>query len=184
MACQAACWPPLSRPVSEDAPMQVTFDPLIPAERELVRRLMRPLDGPGDRPDGKLNRGPGRGPGGKGGGPNDPPPMDPQAVRRGLNQLLSLSCGEFLTLAAAHFEPEAEFTVPALSEAAGVPVETLLSKIRTLGHSCRTRGLKRKDYLTGHGGAPRRFSVPQWVHDTLSKQAAEQASETAGAQAA
>ncbi|NNJ27867.1 hypothetical protein [Alienimonas chondri] len=163
--------------------MQVTFDPTIPAERELVRRLMRPLDAP----DGGRRHGPGRGPGGpgrKGRGTHEGPvPTDPQAVRRGLNQLLSLACGEFLTLAAQQFEPEAEFTVPALSEASGVPVETLLSKIRTLGHSCRSRGLKRKDYLTGHGGAPRRFSLPQWVHEVANKQADEQAKEASGEQA-
>ena len=162
--------------------MQVTFDPMIPAERELVRRLMRPLDGPGGpggRPGGGPRHGKGR-PGKWGGGGDDAPAAtDPQAVRRGLNQLLSLGCGEFLTLAAAHFEPEAEFTVPALAEASGVPVETLLSKNRTLGHSCRTRGLKKRDYLTGHGGAPRRFSLPQWVHEVVTKQAASPAGEQA-----
>ena len=161
--------------------MQVTFDPTIPEERELVRRLMRPLEGRGGPGRGKGGRH-GRPHGGPGGG--EPVPTDPQAVRRGLNQLLSLGCGEFLVLAASHFEPEAEFTVPALAEASGVPVETLLSKNRTLGHSCRVRGLKKRDYLTGHGGAPRRFSLPQWVHDVLSKQAKEQASEQAGEQAA
>ncbi|QDT15259.1 hypothetical protein [Alienimonas californiensis] len=157
--------------------MQVTFDPTIPEERELVRRLMRPLDGPG---------GPRRGKPGRHGRPHGGPfaeesaPTDPQAVRRGLNQLLSLGCGEFLALAAAHFEPEAEFTVPGLAEASGVPVETLLSKNRTLGHSCRVRGLKKRDYLAAHGGAPRRFSLPQWVHDVVGKQAAAQAEEQAG----
>ncbi|MFH5804798.1 hypothetical protein [Alienimonas sp. DA493] len=157
--------------------MQVTFDPTIPEECELVRRLMRPLEGPGGPGRGQRGRH-GRPHGGPAGG--EAPPTDPQAVRRGLNQLLSLGCGEFLVLAAAHFEPEAEFTVPALAEASGVPVETLLSKNRTLGHSCRVRGLKKRDYLTGHGGTPRRFSLPQWVHDVLSKQAKAQAEGQAG----
>ena len=159
--------------------MQVTFDPTVPAERELVRRLMRPLKiknpGPGRGPNGPQGGPGGKGPGGPGGGV----PTDPRAVRQGLNQLLGLACGEFLTLAAAHFEPEAEFTVPALAEASGVPVETLLSKNRTLGHSCRVRGLKKRDYLTAHGGAPRRFSLPQWVAEAVAKQAGKTNAEQA-----
>ena len=160
--------------------MQVTFDPTVPAEVHLVRRLLRPLDGgPGGGPGGP-NRGPGGGPGGGpngGGKPGGGGPLatDPPAVRRGLNQVLTLACGEFLTLAAAHFRPEEEFTVPALAEASGVPAETLLSRNRTLGHSCQTRGLRKRDYLTGHGGAPRRFSLPQWVHKAVSDRAAQQA---------
>ena len=151
--------------------MQVTFDPTVPAERELVRRLMRPLKiknpGPGRGQNGPKGGPGGGGPGGAGGGVA----TDPRTVRQGLNQLLGLACGEFLALAAAHFEPEAEFTVPALAEASGVPAETLLSKNRTLGHSCRVRGLKKRDYLTAHGGTPRRFSVPQWVAEAVAKQA-------------
>ena len=161
--------------------MQVTFDPTVPAECDLIRRLLRPPGGPGVNGPGM------KGPHARGGGENGgggPRATDPAAVRRGLNQLLGLACGEFLSLAAAHFEPEAEFTVPALAEASGVPVETLLSKNRTLGHSCRTRGLRKRDYLTAHGGAPRRFSLPQWVHAAVGQQAGGQAGGEAGKQAA
>ena len=170
--------------------MQITFDPTLPEERALVRRLLRPV-GPAElagtnpnRPPG--GRGPGRGPGGRkpdGGPPPEGPAVDPAAVRQGLEKVLGLACGEFLTRAAAHFPPEEEFTVPALAEASGVAVETLLSKNRTLGHSCRVRGLRKRDYLTAHGGAPRRFSLPQWVHAAVTRRANQQTDEQAKEQA-
>ena len=165
--------------------MQVTFDPLCPEERDLVRRLLRP-PGPPDGGGGNPNR-PGGKPGGGGGKPGGGPPaegpaVDPAAVRQGLEKVLGLACGELLTLAAAHVPPEEEFTMPQLADASGVGVDTLLSKNRTLGHSCRVRGLRKRDYLTGHGGAPRRFSLPQWVHAAVTRRA-EQAGRQAGTQA-
>ena len=169
--------------------MQITFDPTLPEERALVRRLLRPV-GPAelagtnpDRPPGGGRHGGGGGHGKPGGPPPEGPAVDPAAVRQGLDKVLGLACGEFLTLAAAHVPPEEEFTVPDLAEKTGVAVETLLSKNRTLGHSCRVRGLRKRDYLTAHGGAPRRFSLPQWVHGAVSKRAERQAIEQADARA-
>ena len=178
-----ACSP---RPPRRFRPMQITFDPTLPAERALVRRLLRPV-GPAELAGANPNRPPGGGRGGHGkpgGPPPEGPAVDPAAVRQGLEKVLALACGEFLSLAAAHVPPEEEFTVPDLAEKSGVAVETLLSKNRTLGHSCRVRGLRKRDYVTGHGGAPRRFSLPQWVHAAVTKRAERQADEQAGSEQA
>jgi hypothetical protein len=89
-----------------------------------------------------------------------PDPQVDVALERHLRDLLELSSGDLLRLAARHFRPGEQFDMRELSARSGVDLDTILSKNRTLSHSCVTRGISKGDLLTAHGGSPRRFSLP------------------------
>ena len=86
------------------------------------------------------------------------------AVIQKLPLLLRLGSGELLRLAVLNFGPDETFDIKELAEKSGADFETILSRNRTLAHSCEKRGIQKSALLAEHGGSPRKFSVPASVH--------------------
>jgi hypothetical protein len=91
------------------------------------------------------------------------------ALERHLREVLGLSSGDLLRIAAQYFKPEEQFDMPELSDRSGVDLDTILAKNRTLSLSCKTRGISKGELLTEHGGSPRRFSIPGSVHGLITQ---------------
>jgi len=189
-------------------PLVGPINPFDPQQRAAVRQIFRAIEGlereneaaGRDRPDRPDDR------------PAQPPaaqppsteavdytPPDPEELRRRLRELFALNSAEILLFAARLFRPDQTFAMPQLHRrwqkwlnqarpGEHISLQTVLSKNRTLGHSCTTRGWRKADLLTPQPRkdprAPWRFAVLPDVHAAILEVAAERGERTEPAGAA
>ena len=175
-------------------PLVGPINPFDPQQRAAIRQLFRAIEAL-ERETATAPK-PGSGSGnltanGQAANPSqsvDNTPPEIGEVRRRLRELFALNSAELLVMAAKLFKPDQTFTMPQLRKRwqkwlsehrpdEHISLQTVLSKNRTLGHSCTTRGWKKSDLLAPQERpdprSPWRFAITPEVHAAILEIAAE-----------